>query len=96
MTHESYVLDNADRFPRIWDPDDPNNRFGPWQYLRFGFVAGCIWGDDSSWKIEVLDLAGVIAGTLRREARFGCCELPYGRSLRDALDFGPGDRPRSR
>jgi hypothetical protein len=23
----------------------------------FGFVAGCIWGDDSSWKIRYLDLS---------------------------------------
>ena len=22
-----------------------------------GFVAGCVWGDDSSWKIEYLDLS---------------------------------------
>jgi hypothetical protein len=21
---------------------------------RFGFVAGCIWGDDSSWKVQYL------------------------------------------
>lgn len=23
----------------------------------FGFVAGCVWGDDSSWKIQFLDLS---------------------------------------
>jgi len=27
---------------------------GSWQSLGIGFVAGCLWGDDSSWKLEVL------------------------------------------
>src|SRR5689334_5869598 len=30
---------------------------GPITYHPFGFVAGCIWGDDSSWKVQYLDLS---------------------------------------
>lgn len=37
----------------------------------FGFVWGCVWGDDSSWKLQLLDLRDVQRGVLRREARFG-------------------------
>jgi hypothetical protein len=37
----------------------------------FGFVWGCIWGDDSSWKVQYLDLSRIQEGELRREERFG-------------------------
>jgi hypothetical protein len=43
---------------------------------RFGFVAGCIWGDDSSWKIQYLDLAKVAAGVIVRKEMFGYIEMP--------------------
>lgn len=41
----------------------------------FGFVWGCIWGDDSSWKVQWLDLSRVAEGVLTREERFGYVEL---------------------
>jgi hypothetical protein len=44
--------------------------------LRLGFVMGCVWGDDSSWKLERLDLAEAHKGILKREASFGYLELP--------------------
>lgn len=56
------------------------------KYAPWGFVAGCVWGDDSSWKIEFLDLSGVDKGMLKREARFGYIELPDGINLKDAID----------
>lgn len=43
---------------------------------RFGFVAGCIWGDDSSWKIQYLDLSRVSSGVLVRKELFGYIEMP--------------------
>jgi hypothetical protein len=44
----------------------------------FGFVCGCIWGDDSSWKIQFLDLSEISQGKLTRDDRFGYKELPGG------------------
>lgn len=41
----------------------------------FGFVWGCIWGDDSSWKVQFLDLSEVERGRIRREERFGYLKL---------------------
>lgn len=38
---------------------------------HFGFVAGCIWGDDSSWKIQFLDLSEAPRGVLVRKEAFG-------------------------
>jgi hypothetical protein len=57
-----------------------------------GFVAGCIWGDDSSWKIEYLDLSRADEGIIKREARFGYVELASGEDLADAIDYdGEGE-----
>jgi hypothetical protein len=41
----------------------------------FGFVWGCIWGDDSSWKVQYLDLSAVQDGLIGREERFGYLKL---------------------
>jgi hypothetical protein len=65
------------------EPDEETMRdsthskvISPRLYYPFGFVAGCIWGDDSSWKIEYLDLSAVDKGEIRRHARFGYIEMP--------------------
>ncbi len=41
----------------------------------FGFVWGCVWGDDSSWKIQVLDLSDIQNGRILRDERFGYVRL---------------------
>jgi hypothetical protein len=46
-----------------------------WPNGEFGFVWGCHWGDDSSWKVQYLDLRQVQQGLIRREERFGYLEL---------------------
>lgn len=43
---------------------------------KMGFVAGCVWGDDSSWKIQYLDLSKVAEGILIRSGKFGYLEMP--------------------
>jgi hypothetical protein len=43
---------------------------------RFGFVAGCIWGDDSSWKIQYLDLSNASTGIVVRKEMFGYVAMP--------------------
>ncbi|HEU0239844.1 MAG TPA: hypothetical protein VFR11_11300 [Micromonosporaceae bacterium] len=41
----------------------------------FGFVWGCVWGDDSSWKVQYLDLSSIRDGIIRRDERFGYVKL---------------------
>jgi hypothetical protein len=53
-----------------WRPDDHQ-----WPCGDFGFVWGCIWGDDSSWKVQYLDLSAVRDGEIRRDERFGYLRL---------------------
>lgn len=48
---------------------------GPWRTLDVAFVAGCIWGDDSSWKLQTFDLSRVAEGKLARSERFGFVQL---------------------
>lgn len=43
---------------------------------QHGFVAGCIWGDDSDWKIEYLDLTKLSEGKMERIDKFGYLEMP--------------------
>jgi len=49
---------------------------GPHFCGKFGFIAGCVWGDDSSWKIQYLDLSQIQQGKLKRDDRFGYIEMP--------------------
>ena len=69
--------------PDWWDLHDSSiipgsvywNADREWPTGDFGFVWGCIWGDDSSWKVQLLDLSGITSGEIRREGRFGYLEL---------------------
>jgi hypothetical protein len=49
--------------------------YGPWLSLDVGFVAGCHWGDDNTWKLQVIDLSRAAEGILSRSARFGHLEI---------------------
>ena len=51
----------------------------------FGFVSGCVWGDDCSWKLQYLDLSRAHEGKVVREERFGYVEVPDRLRLWEAL-----------
>jgi hypothetical protein len=69
--------------PDWWDVNDgsiiPGSEYWSadreWPNGDFGFVWGCLWGDDGSWKVQYLDLSEVRQGVIRREERFGYVEL---------------------
>lgn len=69
--------------PDWWDVNNglviPGNEYwgadNEWPTGDFGFVWGCLWGDDSSWKVQYLDLSRVQQGVVVREERFGYIEL---------------------
>ncbi len=63
--HEGSIIPGSD----YWSPERE------WPCGDFGFVWGCIWGDDSSWKVQHLDLSGIQSGVIRREERYGYVEL---------------------
>jgi hypothetical protein len=55
----------------------------------FGFVWGCEWGDDSTWKVQWLDLSRVAEGLLMREERFGYVEVSTRDWKSPALTMAP-------
>jgi len=69
--------------PDWWDVNDGSVLPGSeswktdheWPTGDFGFVWGCYWGDDSSWKVQYLDLSRVDQGVIGRDDRFGYLEL---------------------
>ncbi len=75
---------------KYWGPDLE------WPTGNFGFVWGCHWGDDSSWKVQHLDLSRVQQGVITRDDRFGYVELANGRQRPPWLDLdarGPSAPP---
>lgn len=48
---------------------------------QVAFVAGCIWGDDSSWKIQCFDISQIESGIITRDERFGYIAMPKGVTL---------------
>ena len=42
---------------------------GPEYYAKFAFVQGCVWGDDTSWKLTVFDISKADKGILK-EVRY--------------------------
>lgn len=90
--------------PDWWDIHEPAEKYGTlpgsriwtrdheWPTGEFGFVWGCVWGDDSSWKVQYLGLSQLREGVLTREERFGYVILDTGESeggevWRDAREF---------
>lgn len=57
------------------------------KHADFGFVAGCAWGDDTSWKVQFLDLTRASEGIINRDQRFGYIELCPGATLKDTIDI---------
>jgi hypothetical protein len=89
--------------PDWWDMNDSSiipgseywNADREWPTGDFGFVWGCHWGDDSSWKVQYLDLSGVRQGVVRREERFGYVELATIGFSSPCLTLDPGPPRRS-
>ena len=67
-----------------WSADDE------WPVGDFGFVWGCVWGDDTAWKVQHLDLSRVSQGILGRDERFGYVELATDGYTTPCLTPGPG------
>lgn len=50
----------------------------------FGFEAGCVWGDDWSYKVQAIDLTKILEGKVSDDDRFGY--LVYDGALKDLYD----------
>lgn len=76
----------ADFYVPVYDPYyEDGDGFQP--DGMHGFVAGCIWGDDSSWKIRHIDLSRITEGIIEEDERYGYIELPDHMKLQQAIDY---------
>jgi len=63
--------------------NSPN--FKKLEYCNFGFLSGCVWGDDSSWKLRYIDLSQIPNKELIISDKFGYWELPNELSLKKCI-----------
>jgi hypothetical protein len=80
----------------ISSPASHKTTFGDWKSTAVGFVSGCIWGDDTTWKLEVIDLSRSADGVISRRARFGHLSLVPGPLVQTVnLHAGPSGELRA-
>lgn len=55
------------------------------QYADFGFLCGCVWGDDSSWKVRFIDFTDLVFKDVKITERFGYFELANDLNLKESI-----------
>lgn len=56
-------------------------------YCKFGFLCGCVWGDDTSWKLRYIDLSEVPNKKLTISDKFGYWQLPTDLKLKQCINM---------
>lgn len=70
-----------------WDESDERLRGD------FGVYCGCVWGDDTSMKVQYVDLQKIREGVVTTDDRFGYIQLHPKLSLKESVRyFDEGDR----
>lgn len=82
--HEDYIegetiIENDSFFKELFETSHKR---------RFAFVQGCVWGDDSTMKIETIDIHGILSGRkdVRTEQSFGY--FVYNGEISELFDGG--------
>jgi hypothetical protein len=57
------------------------------EYCNFGFLCGCVWGDDTSWKIRYIDLSKIPDKILSITEKFGYWEMPPDLTLKKCISM---------
>ena len=84
---DTYEMDteytSPEAFVAAWDEPE----FVETKFCDFAFMCGCVWGDDSSWKLRYIELAGVPNKELLITEKFGYWELPTQMTLRQCINM---------
>jgi hypothetical protein len=84
---------SKDKYEWVYGPERPMESGFVHLPPKHAFVAGCVWGDDSTWKIQYIDVSRIDEGIIKREERFGYIELPSHLTLKKAIELEEdGDR----
>ena len=82
-----YVILNGSEYKTLDEFEDDTIGSVETGFMNFGFLSGCIWGDDSSWKIRYIDLSDVLNKSLTITEKFGYFEMPHGFKLRECVNL---------
>ena len=58
---------------------DPENDSEQTQYFlgNYAFYSGCLWGDDTDWKLRYIDLSRISEGIVVADDRYGYVPLMH-------------------
>lgn len=77
-----------------WDGQSDKLKNQLWIYENYAFISGCVWGDDGSWKLQLIDLRKASKGLIVRKDLFGYIDLPHGhKRLKDCITIHGGTVP---
>ena len=79
------VHENEEEFDTHSTVDSDGDKLGPVEYCKFGFVSGCMWGDDTCWKIRYIDLSKVADKELIITEKFGYAMQPNNMNLKQCI-----------
>ena len=81
---ENHKWISRDREEKVYDTEcfEPEKEIF---YENFAFVSGCIWGDDTSWKIEMRDISEAHKGIIKKVSNWGYYELSEKLSLKESV-----------
>ena len=85
---EYYTVDTEYKTCAEFIAEQEDKNFVEVKYCDFGFLCGCVWGDDTSWKLLYIDLSKVPNKELVISDKFGYWELPTGMKLKECIDMG--------
>lgn len=77
------LTEDSDPFDHQWLADGISTASG-----QYGWYSGCVWGDDSSWKLRHIDLSQISEGIVTEDERYGYWELPEG-PLAQHIEISP-------
>jgi len=84
--YDSYTVD-CDSTPEDFEFELHKSGFVSVNSCNFGFMCGCVWGDDTSWKLRYIDLAQVPDKILTITDKFGYWELPDSLTLKESINM---------
>lgn len=82
--YDSYTVD-CDCSPEDFESELNTSEFINLNHCNFAFMCGCVWGDDTSWKLRYIDLSQVPNKVLSVTEKFGYWELPDSLTLRESI-----------
>jgi hypothetical protein len=86
LEYTEYTID-CDSTPEEFELALHENGFIGVNSCNFGFMCGCVWGDDTSWKLRHIDLSLIPGKILTVTDKFGYWELPDSLELKECINM---------